>query len=176
MRNKNQVISACKTAAQDRPGLPDARDPAGHLRRQRQPRGGRGRVQGPVLVDDAFTAGTHEDTGLTAAPPLGRHPGLLRPPAHQRGPRGPEQRHPERQDPREGLQEHRLFQHDDLPDLRQTRPANRHHLNAFTHAKQRKASEMPSSLRACLRVSALKRNLSNSIALGITVKIRIFAK
>ena len=48
-------------------------------------------------------------------------------------------RHPERQDPREGLQEHGLFQHDDLPDLRQTRPQHRHHLTRFTHAKQRKA-------------------------------------
>ena len=63
----------------------------------------------------------------------------FRPPAHQRGPQGPEQHHPERQDPREGLQEHGLFQHDDLPDLRQTRPANRRHLTRFTHTKQRKA-------------------------------------
>ena len=39
-----------------------------------------------------------------------------------------------------GLQEHGLFQHDDLPDLRQTRPQHRHHLTRFTHTKQRKAS------------------------------------
>ena len=115
-------------AAQDRAGLPDARDPAGHLRRQRRPDRGRGGPQGPVLVYDAFTLGAHENTGPAAAPALGRHPRLLRPPAHERDPRRLEQRHPARQDPREGRPQHGLFQHDDLPDLRQTRPANRHHL------------------------------------------------
>ena len=92
---------------------------------------GRGGVQGPVLVDDALPSGAHEGVGPTAAPPLGRRPRLLRPPAHQRDSRGSEQRHPERQDPRKGLQEHGLFQHDDLPDLRQTRPTNRHRLTAL---------------------------------------------
>ena len=128
-----------EASAQDRPGLPDARDPPGHLRHQREQDRGRNGAQTPVLVDDAIEAGAHEGPRPTAPPPLGRHPGLLRPPAHQRGPRGPEQHHPERQDPREGLQEHGLFQHDDLPDLRQTRPANRRHLTRFTHTKQRKA-------------------------------------
>ena len=92
-----------EAAVEDRQGVRDARDPPGHPRRRRRPRGGGGRVQGVVLVDDAFAPGAHEGPGPTAAPPLGRHPGLLRPPVHERDPRGTQQRHPARQDPRPGL-------------------------------------------------------------------------
>lgn len=43
-----------------------------------------------------------------------------------RGPQGSRRRHLERENPRKGLQGHELFQHDNLSDLRQTRPTNHH--------------------------------------------------
>ena len=92
-----------------------------------------------MLVDDAFPVGTDEDPRQTVPPALGRHPGLFRPPIHEHDPRRSERRHPTRQDPRPRLQEHGLLLHNDLPDLRQTRPQHRHHLTHFTHTKQRKA-------------------------------------
>lgn len=121
--------------------MPDARDPPGHLRHQRQPGRGRNRVQAPVLVDDEVTPGAHEGPRPAAPPPLERHPSLFRPPVHQRDPRRPEQHHPTRQDPCEGLPQHGLLQHHALPDPRQTRPQHRHHLTHFTHPKQRKAKK-----------------------------------
>ena len=62
-----------EASAQDRPGLPDARDPPGHLRHQREQDRGRNGAQTPVLVDDAIEAGAHEGPRPTAPPPLGRY-------------------------------------------------------------------------------------------------------
>ena len=128
-----------EAAVEDRQGVRDARTPAGHPRRQRQPHGGGGRVQGIALVDDAFASGTDEGPRRTVPPALAGHPRLLRPSARQRDPRGTERHHPARQDPLPRLREHGLLRHHDLPDLRQTRPQHRHRLTRFTHTKQRKA-------------------------------------
>ena len=128
-----------EAAVEDRQGVRDARMPAGHPRRQRQPRGGGGRVQGVVLMDDAFPPGTDEGPRPTIPAARERHPRVFRQPLHQRDPRRPEQHHPARQDPSPWLQKHGPPLHDDLPDLRQTRPQHRHHLNGLTHTKQRKA-------------------------------------
>ena len=129
----------CETTVGDRTGVRDARDPAGHPRRQRQPDGGGGGVQAVALVDDAFPVGTDEGPRQTVPPAPGRHPRLLRPPIHERDPRRARRHHPTRQDPRTRLQEHGLLLHHDLPDLRQTRPQNSHRLTGLTHTKQRKA-------------------------------------
>ena len=128
-----------EAAVEDRQGVRDARTPAGHPRRQRQPHEGGGRVQGIALVDDAFAAETDEGPRRTVPPALAGHPRLLRPSVRQRDPRGTERHHPARQDPLPRLQEHGLLRHHDLPDLRQTRPQHRHRLTRFTHTKQRKA-------------------------------------
>lgn len=104
------------------------REPPRYLRHQRQPGRGRNRVQAPVFVDDEVTPGAHENPRPPAPLPPAGHPGLLRPPVHQRDPRRTQQHHPARQDPCPGLPQHGVLLHDDLPDLRQTRPTNRHHL------------------------------------------------
>ena len=128
-----------EAAVEDRQSVRDARMPAGHLRRQRQPHGGGGRVQGIALVDDAFAAGTDESPRRTVPPAPAGHPRLLLPSARQRDPRGTQQHHPARQNPLPRLQEHGPLRHHDLPDLRRTRPQHRHCLTRFTHTKQRKA-------------------------------------
>lgn len=89
--------------------------PAGHLRRQRRPDRDRNGGQSIALADDALPSGSHEGLGPTATPSLGRRSRLLRSSVRQRNPRGPEQHHPERKNPRKGLQEHELLQRDDLP-------------------------------------------------------------
>ena len=105
-----------EAAVEDRQGVRDARTPAGHPRRQRQPHGGGGRVQGIALVDDAFAAGTDEGPRRTVPPALAGHPRLLRPSARQRDPRGTQRHHTARQDPLPRLQEHGPLRHHDLPD------------------------------------------------------------
>lgn len=144
----------CETTVEDRTGVRDARDPAEHLRRQRQPDGGGDGVQVVVLVDDAFPVGADEGPRQTVPPAPGRHPRLLRPPIHERNPRRAQQHHPTRQDPRPRLQEHGPPLHHDLPDLRQTRPQNSHRLTGFTHTKQRKAKKTMDS--AFSRTTAAK--------------------
>lgn len=66
-----------EAAVEDCQGVRDARMPAGHLRRQRQPHGGGGRCQGIVFVDDAFAAGTDEGPRRTVPTALVGHPRLL---------------------------------------------------------------------------------------------------
>ena len=117
-----------ETAAEDRPGLPDARDHAGHPRDRSHAGRGVGAPAPPVLVDDALTTGTHEGPRPHDPQALERDPGLLRPPVHQRGTRGRRRRHPEHQTTSTRIPEHGLLRHHGLPDLRQARPHSSHRL------------------------------------------------
>jgi|GEM_PF-1305681 len=122
---------------EDRPRLPDARGPAGHLHGRPHPVRGVGAPASPVLVDDALEARAHEGLRPSDPPPLRRDRRLLRAPVRRRRARGRRRRHPERQTTGERLPRHGPLRHHDPPDLRQTRPQSRHHHLTITHHKQR---------------------------------------
>ena len=126
-RRRPRTARACRMCEPCRTSAPTA--PTGS---------GPKRGQSIALADDALPSGSHEGLGPTATPSLGRRSRLLRSSVRQRNPRGPEQHHPERKNPRKGLQEHELLQRDDLPAA--IRSTNRHYLTDFTHTKQRKAT------------------------------------
>jgi hypothetical protein len=94
--------------------LPDGKSAAGRLLMPRQKIGGQG-PGAPLLVDGALCRGRDEERGEDAQEGVGRDPELVEEGLDQLVPGRAQLRRPVRPQHRQGLQEHRLLQDDDLP-------------------------------------------------------------
>jgi len=103
----------CEDPSQNCKGLPDGRGAAGRLFMRRQKIGRRG-PRAPLLVDDALCRGRDEGRGKNAPQGAGGDLELVEERIHQLVPGRSQLRRPVRPQRRQGLQEHRLLQDDDL--------------------------------------------------------------
>ena len=112
----------CEDPSQGGTRLPDGRGAAGRLFMRRQGIGGRG-PRAPLLVDDALCRGRDEERGEDSQEGAGGDLELVEEGIYQLVPGRAQLRRPVRPQHRQGLQEHRLLQDDDLP---QARPSGLH--------------------------------------------------
>jgi hypothetical protein len=112
----------CEDPSQGGTRLPNGRGAAGRLFMRRQKIGGSS-PRAPLLVDGALQRGRDEKRGEDPQEGARRYPELVEEGIYQLVPGRPQLRRPVRPQHRQGLQEHRLLQDDDLP---QARPSGLH--------------------------------------------------